>query len=310
MDDRKKQLIEEFGYYEEKVSPENEAYYEAYDKTLMLWQTVYHQVYVPTSYGEAHVVVSGPKDAEPLVLLHGMNASSTMWYPNIKALSKKYRIYAIDYLLEPGKSKVTGKVDDMEQVMDWYTQVFEGLKLKRFTFVGASKGGWLALNYTMRHEDRVDRLLLLSPVQAFAWIKPGAEMISNISYAISPSKDDLNQMMSGMSVKADQIAEEYKNQYLEGTRSSKEDLLIVKMRPFSDENLEAVSLPVLLLIGDQDAMNNPKTIEKAKEVLPRVEAEIVSDAGHFLSVDQPEVINERMLGFLDQYPVSPMDGED
>ncbi|RJE71944.1 hypothetical protein BGP76_07630 [Reichenbachiella sp. MSK19-1] len=310
MEDRKEKLVEEFGVYEEEVSPENEAYYKAYDKTLGLWQTVYHQVYVPTSYGEAHVVVSGPKDAEPLVLLHGMNASSTMWYPNAEALSKKYRIYAIDYLLEPGKSKVTGEVGSMEQVTDWYTQVVDGLKLERFTLVGASKGGWLAINYALVQRDRVDRLILLSPVQAFAWIKPGLEMVSNLSYAISPSKEDLNEMMSGMSVNADLIAEAYKNQYLLGTKNSEEDILIVKMRPFSDEKLETLDLPVLLLIGDDDAMNSSKTIKEAKKILPQVETETVKDAGHFLSVDQPELINQRILDFIEKHPVSTEAGED
>ena len=51
-----------------------------------------------------HVVVSGPKDAPPLVLLHGYWATSTMWSPNIADFSKDYRVYAIDVMGQPSKS--------------------------------------------------------------------------------------------------------------------------------------------------------------------------------------------------------------
>ena len=86
------QLDEEFGEYVEVVKPEDVALYTAYNKALKLWKTPFHEVNIKTSFGNAHVIVSGAKDAEPLVLLHGMNASSTMWYPNVKALSKNYRV--------------------------------------------------------------------------------------------------------------------------------------------------------------------------------------------------------------------------
>src|SRR5688500_2064537 len=62
-------------------------YDQAYDLALTLWPVPFKELVVPTSHGNASVIVSGPENAEPLVLLHGMNASSTMWYPNIEALS-------------------------------------------------------------------------------------------------------------------------------------------------------------------------------------------------------------------------------
>ena len=43
-----------------------------------------------------HVVVSGPRDAPPLVILHGYWATLTMWTLNIADFSTDYRVYAID----------------------------------------------------------------------------------------------------------------------------------------------------------------------------------------------------------------------
>ena len=79
-------------------------YINAYNKSLKLWPVPYEEKDITTSLGKAHVIISGPVNGEPLVLLHGMDASSTMWYPNVKAFSENYRIYAIDYIMEAGKS--------------------------------------------------------------------------------------------------------------------------------------------------------------------------------------------------------------
>jgi hypothetical protein len=53
-------------------TPEGEAaLLAAYDAALRLWPVPYEEMDIPTQCGMTHVVVSGPKDAPPVVLLHG-----------------------------------------------------------------------------------------------------------------------------------------------------------------------------------------------------------------------------------------------
>ena len=59
---------------------------------------------IPTRFGMTHVVTSGPKDAPPLVLLHGMSMTLTMWSANVADFSKEYRVYTVDVMGQPGKS--------------------------------------------------------------------------------------------------------------------------------------------------------------------------------------------------------------
>jgi hypothetical protein len=63
-------------------------YINAYNKTLALFELPIREKDIPTQYGNAHVLICGNSGNPPLVLLHGMNASSTMWYPNMKALAR------------------------------------------------------------------------------------------------------------------------------------------------------------------------------------------------------------------------------
>jgi len=63
--------------------------------------------------------------------------------------------------------------------------------------------------------------------------------------------------------------------------------------------LKQVDLPVLLLIGAGEKIyNHQKVIERAHRLIPDLTAEIISDAGHLLVIDQPEIINARVLEFL------------
>jgi pimeloyl-ACP methyl ester carboxylesterase len=57
------------------------AYSHAYDQLLAYWPTKPEHSDIRTAYGSTHVLNTGPTDAPPLVLLHGINSTSTFWYP-------------------------------------------------------------------------------------------------------------------------------------------------------------------------------------------------------------------------------------
>jgi pimeloyl-ACP methyl ester carboxylesterase len=295
-----KQLDDEFGKYTEEVKPKEHEFYKAYDKALALWKIPFHELNIQTSLGNAHVIACGHKNSEPLVLLHGMNASSTMWYPNIKSLSQNHRVYAIDNLLEPGKSHIDAEVRNMNEIINWYNEIFDQLKLGKFSIIGASEGGWLAVHIALHQKSRIRNLVLLSPLQTFIWIRPGLKISSDINYSIAPKRRQLRGVLKTMSVNVDKIEMAYIEQYFIATQIAKKSLFMLQMIPYSDNELKTLTMPVLLLVGDHDIINKEKSIEQAKELLPNCETGIIKNAGHFLSIDQAETVNARILEFLDK----------
>jgi pimeloyl-ACP methyl ester carboxylesterase len=67
---------------------------------------------------------------------------------------------------------------------------------------------------------------------------------------------------------------------------------------FSSEEQGQVHVPVLMLIGDHDRLNGPTTIEQARQMVPHIEAAIIPNAGHLLSMEQPELVDAQLLRFL------------
>lgn len=274
------------------------AYYNAYDKTMSLWDVDYENVYIPTSHGTAHVIISGPEDGEPLVLLHGMTASSTMWYPNVKALTQEYRIYAIDLIIEPGKSQLTKDFESVDELIGWYHEVIKALKLKDYSLIGVSRGGWLSVGVLLKNQANVKSLVLISPAQTLTWIPPSENLLKNIIYQLSSDEKRMYLTFKTMSEDVNKIEEDYLRQNFLGDQIDSNNKFVVSMQPYSNKKLESITVPTLVLIGDDDIMNNARSLEVAKENIPNVTTQTVKNAGHFLSVDQPEDVNAKVLSFL------------
>tara|TARA_R110000868_G_scaffold320796_3_gene581753 strand:- start:24791 stop:25729 length:939 start_codon:yes stop_codon:yes gene_type:complete len=283
--------------YITQASFANAAYFKAYDETLKLWNVSFEELYIPTTNGIAHVVVSGPKNAVPVVLLHGMNASSTMWYPNIEALTKNHRIFAIDFILEAGKSYLYNDIESVEKVTAWYKEVLFALELDSFHVIGASRGGWLAVNLALNDQEKIKSLILLSPAQTFTWIKPSTDLLKNIVTLLSSKEKQIAQSLESMSSNVANINDAYLKQYKLGTEMDSENKFVTSMKPFSNSELKSLQMPVLVLIGDDDMINERRTVEIAN-MLPKGKGEVIQNAGHFLSIDQAETVNEKMLDFL------------
>ena len=276
------------------------AFEKSYNSSLLLFDTPLTEIDVATKYGTAHVIVAGKDDAPPLVLLHGMNATSTMWYPNVKTLAKHFRIYAIDFILEPGKSVRKSSMDNTTEIIDWYSDIFRVLKLKKFYLVGASRGGWLSINIALKHSEKVLKMALLSPAQSFEWMKPKMDLFKNIAYSVSPKRKNLRAALSTMTENIDNINQTYINQYFLATQQASINMSILRMQPFSKSKLKRLNMPILLMVGDHDMINGSHSLSKAQDYVSNITTSIIPHAGHFLSMDQAEMVNNQLVNFLNK----------
>ncbi len=272
-------------------------YISAYNRSLTLWKIPYSEEDVKTSFGTAHVILSGPKNAPPLVLLHGMDASSTMWFANIEALSKNRRVYAIDFLTEPGKSVSLGKTLSKEEIVLWYNEIFKHYQLNNFEVIGASAGGWNAVLLAIQDDSKIKKLVLLGPAQTFESIDERGKASTAVMMKIFPSKKKWDKTLSNFSSDPKKIPMVYKRQlYL--AFKTKIGSNFWKIQPFSADELKKIKIPVLVLTGDKDIMNSESGQKKAKETLSNYKAEVIPNAGHFLTIDQTEIVNKKIIAFL------------
>ncbi|VVB87202.1 2-succinyl-6-hydroxy-2,4-cyclohexadiene-1-carboxylate synthase [uncultured archaeon] len=277
-------------------TPESQArYMAAYDAVLALWPVPYESFDIPTRFGKTHIIASGPKGAPPLVLLHATSASSTMWFPNIADLSREYRVYALDVIGDAGKSVVSYPPQNKSDYALWLTDVFNELNITQADVVGASYGGWVTLNLALYSQERVKKIVLISPPAAFA---PFNKMyISRIVPSmLLPIRPFIINSIRPLFVKRPN--ETYLEQLvLAATCKFK----LVFPTEFTDDELQQIKTPALLLIGEKEVIfSAQKAIDRATRLMPNIQAEIIPDAGHIPSMDRHEMVNERILKFLNK----------
>jgi pimeloyl-ACP methyl ester carboxylesterase len=277
-----------------------ELYIKSYNETLKLWDVPFEELDIATNYGIAHIIISGPKTGEPLILFHGTDASATMWYPNVKEFSKQYRVYAIDFPLEAGKSvsnciKLTNK-----QSAVFYNEIFKHFQMENINLLGVSRGGWMATYLALQPNNIIKKIILLSPAQTFGGVANLGKVLTGINLKMFPSPKSTDKFFDAFSYHPDKINSVFKNQLYLAYKYGNSKPRLLNMMPFSKKELKSLKIPVLILIGDHDIVNNEKIFVKAHKFIPNVETAVIKDAGHFMSIDQSEIINKKVVEFLNK----------
>jgi pimeloyl-ACP methyl ester carboxylesterase len=283
-------------------SPEGEAQFvQAYDAILKHWPVAYEDHFIPTRYGDTHVISSGPIDASPLILLHPAGGGAVIWVRNIHPLSQHYRVYAVDTISESNKSILTHPISFRHQrqdFIDWMIDLLEGLKVDSVFMVGNSFGGFLTLNTVLSLPERIKKAVLISPAATFvpipAWTLHFMPVIA-FGLLIDSKKTLLYPY--------NWIWQDFpKDEYMAKLRA----VSAFYGRPrhwnptvFSDDELRKIKTPTLLLIGDHEVIYKPEdAIRRATRLMPNLKAEIVPNANHIAEYTAPELVNQRILDFL------------
>jgi pimeloyl-ACP methyl ester carboxylesterase len=272
-----------------------------------LWSVLFEEIEISTRFGITHVVTSGPKDAPPLVLLHGMSMTSAMWSPNVADFSKDYRVYAIDVMGQPGKSTpdYDEPIRDAADFVSWLSETLNGLNLTSISLVGMSYGGWVALKFAMTTPERIRKLVLLSPAASFQPIVKQF-MLRGMLMSMIPIRFTADSFMGWMGIKdtpGDPVSRRLLDLFYLGVKHFRmpPESAFIMPAVFSDEELQVLHVPVLLLIGDSEVIYDPaKALARARRLLPNFEGELVQGSKHNMCGSHYQIVDARVLDFLNE----------
>ncbi|MEU3047255.1 alpha/beta hydrolase [Streptomyces sp. NPDC006984] len=272
---------------------------------------------VETSFGTTHVYRYGPADpaAEsrtPVVLIHGSGGCSAMWYPNTAALSADRPVYALDTPGDPGRSIHREPMWHPERAAQWMDEALGALGLDEVHLVGSSYGGWLVINQAHRRPERLASVTALEPgglekvgLRFFVWIF--ASLFA--TFAPKRLRPALAKWLE-QPVISDQDLRAWIQAGVKAFRIRRPAPL-----PLSDAELGSIRTPFYLIMGKRSLLVHPKRqLERVPRVIPGARAEIVAATGHGPQIDHPDLINARMLSFMEDidslHPVTPRDVTD
>lgn len=282
-------------------SPEGmRAFLAAYDAMLALWDVPYDTHDVSTRFGTTHINAAGSPDAPPVVLIHGGQVNSPSWYANIGALAQHFRVYAPDVVDQIGRSVPTRRLKTRADCADWLADVLDALHVERAVIGGLSHGGWQALNFAIAHPRRVERLVLLSPAGSFNRLSM-ALFGRMLPVLVMPTRAMFYWSFQSLTMTPLSDPHPLVEVFRIGALAFKpKELSLGVVQRFSDAELRGVQVPTLLLIGDHDITypSVPQALERARGLMPSLQAELIANGGHLFPIEHADVVNARMLAFL------------
>jgi pimeloyl-ACP methyl ester carboxylesterase len=254
---------------------------------------------VPTAFGDTHVLVSGEPDAAPVVLLHATGTSATGWLKNVGALTQHHRVFAVDLIGEAGRSRQTALLRDRHDCVTWVASLLDQLGLHQASFVGWSFGGWTTLAFLIAEPDRMARCVLLAPYASLApYTLPVLLFLKLAPYLPMGPPGRLALRMMAPNYRFD---ERFAEQFVLGGRYFKaaDPKASVFPQPYSDGELSSISSPILLLVGDEETTFKPLlAVERARQLIPGIEADVLPGIGHLIAMEAAEEVNQRIIHFL------------
>ncbi|MCB5181838.1 alpha/beta fold hydrolase [Streptomyces antimicrobicus] len=277
-------------------------YFAACDAVHALGAPLRSETDVETSFGTTHVYRYGPADpaAEsrtPVVLIHGAGSCSAMWYPNTGALSAERPVYALDTPGDPGRSVQREPMWQPERAAQWLDEALDALGLDKVHLVGSSYGGWLVLNMAHRRPGRLASVTPLDPgglekvgLRFFAWV-----FVSLFAtFAPGPLRPRLAKWLEQPVI----VVPELRRMVHAGVRAFR--VRRPAPLPLTDAELASITVPLHLVMGRRSLLLHPeRQRERVPRLVPGARAEIVGGTGHGPQIDHADLVNARMLGFMD-----------
>ncbi|MFC4857201.1 alpha/beta fold hydrolase [Actinophytocola glycyrrhizae] len=247
-----------------------------YEHTLANWPVPAEHRVVPTREGDTFVLVCGPEEAPPLLLLHGSGSNAAMWLGDVPAWARHFRVHAVDMIGEPGLSAPSRPPLASPAYALWLDDVLDHLGLERAALTGASLGGWLALDYATRRPDRVEKLALLCP-GGVGRQKVGF-LLKALLYKPFGQWGRLRSIkaVAGVDVRVMPEVAEYLALMFTHFLPRRDRLPV-----FSDETLRKLTMPVLVVVGGRDAMfDSADTAKRFDHTVPHATVTLLPDVAH------------------------------
>lgn len=254
----------------------------------------------------------GRRSKPSMLLLHGFTGTHLTWTGLCKILTKEYFLIVPD-LPGHGRSGISSMPEfmNLDATSDNLLKLLNTLGAPKVALLGYSLGGRIALNFALKHQDRLTCLILegASPgiQDSVERENRKAEDDSLASDIEKYGRDWFVERWENIPLLATQkdlgspVVEMIKNERLSnapnGLSMSLKSTGTGRMHPLWDQ-LGRLTIPVLLLVGEKD--RKFLTIGEAmKSHIPRCTLRVVEGAGHCTHLEKPAIFENLVVQFLE-----------
>ncbi len=273
-----------------------------------------HYFQIPSPGLRVHLLEAG--HGEPVLMIHGGNASASQWAPLMARLQNTFHLFVPDRpgcgLTQMFNYNQAGK-PFRQHAVDFVESTMNALGLKKATLIGNSMGGFFSMAFALSHPERVARLITIgepagsSPSVPFMFRLLRTRGVNRLLYATimkpgeASTRDAFQRLLVADVRKVPKafIDCDTAASLIPGATESWLTMvqntgpLTFALRP----ELKRLTAPMLMIWGDNDAFGPPERGAEMVALMPRAKLQVVHDAGHLAWLDQIDECTNLVTAF-------------
>mgnify|MGYP001050177147 CR=1 FL=1 len=246
-------------------------------------------------------------EGEPLLLIAGIGQDHNTWGLMAPALQPHFRLILPDNR-GVGQTDMPDTTYTVELMCSDFLALLDELEISSTYVVGHSLGAAIAFEMGCADPERVRKAVMMSGLYPGPEVvMPSAEAMALLTdrsgepdelvkrgtrVATAPGFEKRQPELFNMLVQAGlnrtQPPKIYERQSAAGGLYLQEDHLVGGFEP-----------PLLLPYGEHDQVAPPENGERIQQELPEADLTLISEAGHFLHVEQPAAVSDAIIAFLE-----------
>ena len=243
----------------------------------------------------------------PLVFVHGFPLDHTMWRQQIAEFRQTHRVLAVDLPgfgqspPAPGEMSITGFADQLAEFLDQLGVT------EKVTLCGLSMGGSIALQFALRHPQKLSGLILCD-CRAVADSPEAQKMRHDLADRVLQQGPEF--VAEAMAARL--FAARTREQLPEIVQSIQSVIrtaapasiaggsLALANRENVLPRLGEIATPALVIVGSEDIISPVDEMRQLAAGLPRGTLAVIAGAGHMAPLEAPDMVNARIRTWLDR----------
>jgi len=271
--------------------------------------------YAPAYKGSLFYEVAG--SGRPVLLIHAGVADRSMWDNQINFFSQSYRVIRYD-MRGYGKSRTeTTEFSNCQDILD----LFKHLGVEQACVIGISRGGQIAIDFTLEHPERVSALVPIAAGISGYDFQPGDSVGAKNEFELFTHMDELWEKKA-----FDELADLEVHAWADGPsqpvgrapsklRDYIRKIVLANytrqdghatpqpLVPPAAGRLSEIHVPTFILVGEFDELGTLAMADKLERDIPNASKVVLSDTAHMIPLEQPVIFNELVLNFLNKVVV-------
>lgn len=238
---------------------------------------------------------TGGSGEETIFFVHGMGGSYFLWWQQVEALKKDYKI--ISYELPVG-------VNTLDEASDGILAILDAEKVQRTNIVGTSMGGYIAQSVVHKAPERINKAVFGNTFPPNDLIKSKNNFKSLVANVLPPiiiyqlRNWNFENGMAASSSNPELIGAYLKSVPFQKKQFKERYQIVTDDFNIDFNQVKVDVIPLLILECDNDPLIPKELREGMKQRYPFALSHSFGNEGHIPCVSAPEKYNKVLLDFL------------